>query len=278
MIAQGLLGRRSRGRALRRLWASKRVRRLTVAAVALAAVLGGGWLWLRDSSLVAVQRVAVIGVSGPDAIQIHDALVAAARTMSTLDVHVDRLRTAVAPYPVVRDIRVSTQFPHGMRIHVVEQLPVATVMVGGRAIPVSGDGTLLHDASPTETLPVLELPAAPGGPRLTEPGALSAVALLAAAPYPLLSKISEVSHSGIHGLSAQLRGGPVIYFGDGTQLAAKWRGAIAVLADPGSSGASYIDVTDPRRPAAGAGAVSGVAGTSTTAAASASTTPAAGGG
>ena len=37
------------------------------ASLALLLVLGGGCLWLRDSSLVAVQRVRVVGVSGPDA-------------------------------------------------------------------------------------------------------------------------------------------------------------------------------------------------------------------
>jgi cell division protein FtsQ len=126
------------------------------------AVLGGGSLWVRDSSLVAVERVTVTGESGPDAQQIRAALVAAARTMSTLDVHLDRLRTAVAPYPVVRAIHVSTQFPHGMRIHVVEEIPVAIVMVGGRALPVAGDGVLLHDAGPTPALPLLQLGAPPG--------------------------------------------------------------------------------------------------------------------
>jgi hypothetical protein len=39
--------------------------------------------------------------------------------------------------------------------------------------------------------------------------------------------------------------------GDTRRLAAKWRAVVAVLADPGSVGASYIDVTDPGRPAAG---------------------------
>jgi cell division protein FtsQ len=208
---------------------------------------------VRDSSLVAVERVAVTGTGGPDAPQIRGALVAAARTMTTLDVHLDRLRTAVAPYPVVRDIRVTTQFPHGMRIRVVEEIPVAIVMVNGRGVPVAADGVLLHDAGSIPALPVLELGAPPGGPRLTEPGARSGVALLAAAPYAMLAKISQVSRSGVHGLTVQLRGGPVIYFGDGSELAAKWRAALDVLADPGSRGATYIDVTEPRRPAAGAG-------------------------
>ena len=57
-----------------------------------------------------------------------------------------------------------------------------------------------------------------------------------------------------HGLVAQVRGGPSIYFGDATELPrAKWHPATAVLADPSSAGAAYIDVTDPVRPAAGAG-------------------------
>jgi hypothetical protein len=34
---------------------------------------------------------------------------------------------------------------------------------------------------------------------------------------------------------------------------AKWAAATAVLAEPTSAGASYIDVTDPSRPAAGVG-------------------------
>jgi hypothetical protein len=68
-----------------------------------------------------------------------------------------------------------------------------------------------------------------------------------------LAKLSQVSHDAAHGLTAQLRGGPAIYFGDGTEARAKWRAALEVLADPGSAGATYIDVTDPRRPAAGAG-------------------------
>jgi cell division protein FtsQ len=173
--------------------------------------------------------------------------------MSTLDVHVDRLRTAVAPYPVVRDVRVSTQFPHGMRIRVVEQIPVATVLVAGRMVPVAGDGTVLHDEQAPPSLPALQLGAPPGGPRLTDATALNAVALLAAAPYPLLAKVSQVSHTAAHGFTVQLRSGPVIYFGDASELAAKWQAAVAVLSDPGSRGAVYIDVTNPQRPAAGAG-------------------------
>ncbi len=57
----------------------------------------------------------------------------------------------------------------------------------------------------------------------------------------------------MHGLEAQLRNGPKVYFGTDDDLGAKWAAAAAVLADSGSAGADYIDVTVASRPAAGAG-------------------------
>jgi cell division protein FtsQ len=158
---------------------------------------------------------------------------------------------AVAPYPVVKDLRVTTQFPHGMRIKVIEQIPVAQVSVAGRTVTVASDGTLLHDVPVSGGLPLIPLPAPPGGTKLTDRTALSAVALLALAPDQLLAQIGQVTSDPAHGLVAQLRNGPSIYFGGTGGLAAKWAAAEAVLADQNSAGASYIDVTDPQRPAAG---------------------------
>jgi len=156
------------GRHIRRIGRLRRPGpRLTAAIVALVILLGGGFLWLRDSSLVAVQRVRVTGASGPDAAQIRSALVAAAQNMTTLDVKTGQLRTAVAPYPVVKRLDVSTQFPHGMLIRVIEQAPVAVVLTGPRRIAVSGDGTLLHDVVPISSLPTISLHVPPGGSRLT---------------------------------------------------------------------------------------------------------------
>jgi cell division protein FtsQ len=222
------------------------------AVLAVVAILAGGWVWLRSSSLVAVQRVTITGVSGPDASQIRSALVAAAHGMTTLNVKMGALHTAVAPYPVVKQLRVSTDFPHRIRIAVVEQVPVAEVTAAGRRFPVSGDGTLLHDASVTESLPTIAMSVAPGGSRV-DGATLSEVKLLAAAPYTLLAKVSQASRDGGHGLGVQLRNGPRVYFGDATDLRAKWAAAAAVLSAPGSAGADYVDVSDPDRPAAGSG-------------------------
>ena len=273
-LARGRLGALGRGRPGRRRGArfgrgggglrlrrhltlsSRKLRLSLLVAIVIGALLLGGWLWLRDSSLVAVTRVTVTGQSGPDAAAIRTALIGAARGMTTLDVSMSTLRTAVSPFPVVEDLRVSTQFPHGMRIRVLERLPVAVVSVGGRRIAVASDGTLLHEMQAASSLPVVPLAVAPGGPRLINP-ALQAINLLAAAPAQLLQRISQVTTVQGHGLVAQIRGGPSIYFGLATDARAKWIAATEVLADPGSAGAGYIDVTDPVRPAAGAGAGSG---------------------
>jgi cell division protein FtsQ len=233
--------RRRLGRALRRL--PRPGPRALAAVVALLALAAGGWVWLRNSSLVGVQRVTVVGVSGRDAGQIRAALVAAARNMTTLDVKMAALRTAVEPFPVVKQIHVSTDFPHRMRIDVVEQVPVALISAAGQQVAVSSDGTLLHGTS---------VPSSPGGSHVTGP-TLSVVRLLAAAPYQLLNKVSQASDSGAQGLQAQMRNGPKVYFGAAGDLSAKWSAAAAVLADPASAGADYIDVSVPSRPAAGAG-------------------------
>jgi cell division protein FtsQ len=226
--------------------------RLAVAALATVALLAGGWLWLRDSSLVAVRHVSITGVTGPDAGRIRSVLTVAARNMTTLNVRVGQLRTAVAPYAVVKDVRVSTQFPHGLRIRVLEQLPVGALVAGGRAVAAAGDGILLHDVA-AASLPTIPVSSLPGGSQVTDRTALDALALLADTPPRLAGRISQVTEDASHGLVVQLRSGPSIYFGADSELDAKWTAATEVLADPGSAGASYIDVTDPARPAAGAG-------------------------
>jgi cell division protein FtsQ len=117
--------------AIRVLW-QRRWSRLALLAVAAALpLLGGGWLWLRNSSFVAVQRVEISGVHGADAATIDAALTAAARRESTLNVSTAALRSAVAGFPLVREVSAVPRFPHALEVHVVEQLPVAALLVGG---------------------------------------------------------------------------------------------------------------------------------------------------
>jgi cell division protein FtsQ len=81
-----------------------------------------------------------------------------------------------------------------------------------------------------------------------------------------------------------MRDGMLVYFGDETRPHAKWASLAAVLSDPSSAGASYVDVRLPERPAArvpaGAAAAAGQVSASdpTAAALAASLAQAVGGG
>jgi cell division protein FtsQ len=223
--------------------------RAVAACACVLALLGGGWLWLRDSGLVAVDDVSVTGLSGTQAPRVRAALEGAARDMTTLHVRTDQLRTAVEPYPSIMAVDAHADFPHGLRIVVHEHVAVAALASGSDRVPVAADGTLLRGSS-TGGLPVVAVAAPPAGDVLSDKRTLRVVTLLAAAPPELRAKVSRV-YAGPRGLTAPLAAGPVLYFGGADRLRAKWTAAAQVLADRGSAGATYIDLRLPERPAAG---------------------------
>jgi hypothetical protein len=77
------------------------------------------------------------------------------------------------------------------------------------------------------------------------------VQVVGAAPLTILSKLTRIGLQSGKGIVANLRHGPTIYFGDAADLDAKWADAMAILADPSSRGATYIDVRIANRPVAG---------------------------
>ncbi|HEY6759343.1 MAG TPA: cell division protein FtsQ/DivIB [Baekduia sp.] len=227
-----------------------RLPRAAVWALALLALVIAGTMWLRDSPLVAVRHVTVAGLTGPQAPRITAQLESAARDMTTLHVRGDQLRAVVEPYPVVKDLRVATDFPHGLKITVVENTPVAAISIDGAQTPVSGDGKLLPGAAQRQ-LPVVPLRVAPGGNRVVDKTARGAIAALAAAPAALRDRVERATTTREGGLTLQLRDGPDLRFGGADRLPAKWAAAAAVLASGASTGATYIDLRYPERPAAG---------------------------
>lgn len=235
-------------RAVPRSIARRRVRALALAFLAGVGV-ALGWTWLRDSSLVAIEQISVTGATGPEAANVRRALTTAARDMTVLHVREDELRTAVAPYPIVKSVSVETDFPHGLRIAVHEHDAVAAVVVDGKRTPVAPDGTILR-GSPARAVPVIPLSTPPGSDRVTSARGLQAIALLAAAPSALRKRVAKIGR-GPKGIVATLRQGPPLHFGDAGRLEAKWAAAARVLADPSSAGATYVDLRVPERPAAG---------------------------
>jgi cell division protein FtsQ len=227
-----------------------RLRTLIVSALAVA-LLVAGWFWLRDSSLVAVRTVTVTGLTGGQAAEIEQALDRAGRSMSTLHLRREALDSAVEPYSIVKRIEVTTDFPHGLRVHVVSNVAVGAVEIDGRRTPVTADGTLLRDVAASDRLPLVKLHGTPARSRLSEGEALAAFAVLGAAPSAFRARVERVATTRAHGLELQLRDGPALWFGDRERAIAKWAAVAAVLADPQAAGATYIDVAAPERPAVG---------------------------
>ena len=66
------------------------------------------------------------------------------------------LRAAVAPFRLGRRPRVETDFPHGLRIEVVEHAPVAALEVGGAQSAASGVGAHARGVQADADLPVVD--------------------------------------------------------------------------------------------------------------------------
>ena len=239
---------------------SPRLQRRLGVVLLLVTLLGATYmLWLRDSGLVAVEEVQVTGLTGRDADRVRTALDGAARGMTTLHVDRDALEAAAAPFPVVQAIEVEADFPSGLHITVIEHRPVALLVSGEKRIPVAGDGSVLAGLPTEGSLPEIHT-AVPIPPAQLEPGAtLDAARVAGGAPASLVSRLDEVEREDERGLVVSVEDGPELIFGNTDRLTAKWAAAIRVLADPDASGAEYLDLRLPERPAAGGLAVETVA-------------------
>jgi cell division protein FtsQ len=218
-----------------------------VAAVLLALLLVAVYVIVRSTSLSAVEDVTIVGVEGPRASETRKTLEQAATGQSTLGFDVEALRDAVDQMPSITGVDAHARFPHGVQIEVHQRVAVGALSVDGRKVAVATDGTLLPEWDAAD-LPIVNGGRASGGRLVTEHR--NAARVLAAAPEPLAAKIARIDKTTI----VRLSNGPALLFRDGHRLAAKWMAVTAVLADPSSVGATWIDLRVPERPVAGRGA------------------------
>jgi cell division protein FtsQ len=230
-----------------------RIQRLPwrVLAGALLAIAGLalGWLWFRDSSFAAVERVTITGSGSSEQAQVREALETTARGMSTLHLDSGALKSVVEPFSSVADLRVRPDFPHDLRIEVVEHEPVAAVRTGGSVVPATGGGLLL-DGVRAAGLPSVTTKAPLDGRHVSDERTLAALAVAAAAP-PALRARAERLFYGPGGMTLELRDGPDLVFGSSGDARGKWRAAARVLAEPSSAGAVYLDLRVPKLVSAG---------------------------
>jgi cell division protein FtsQ len=219
--------------------------RVLVVCAAAVAVVVAGYLAVRDSSLVRVQRVYITGLVSPDEPRIRRALRDAALDMTTLRVDEERLLAAVRSYPSITGIDADADLPNELSITVRERRAVATLDTPGARVPVAADGALLSGMRPDPALPTVKATHGSGDARVSR-----AVTALASAPGGMLRRAARAYNDG-RGLVVDMRAGPSLVFGDAERARAKWLAAARVLAEPSAAGAVYLDVRVPERVAAG---------------------------
>ncbi len=221
-----------------------------LAGIVLAAAgLALGWLWFRDSSFAAVERVTVTGSGSSEHVQVEQALKTVAKGMSTLHLDRDALKNSVSAYSSVADLRIRADFPHDLKLEVIEHEPVATLQAGGTQVPATGGGLLLQGVH-ADDLPVVDLKGPLAGDRVSDPRALQALQIAAAAPAQLRERATRL-YFGKGGMRLDLRNGPELVFGSAADARGKWEAAARVLGDSSAAGATYLDLRVPTLVAAG---------------------------
>jgi len=219
-----------------------------ILALVVVVLAAGYLLWLRDSSLVAVERVTVTGAESEPGLEA--ALAAAATEMTTLHVDEDALLAAVADMPSVLSLSASPDFPHGLAVEVDVRRPVAYLEAGGGTI-LAGDGVVLEtNAERPDGMPLIEAEEAPSGARAAG-GTLTLTRVLSGAPEALLAQATTATVEVDDGPVVEVGPGIELRFGDASRADLKWSAAAAVLADPSLDNAVYIDLAVPSRPVAG---------------------------
>jgi len=231
----------------------ERLRRMSlrlklICAIGVPVFAIGGWLVLRDSPLFSVDQIEISGLPATALPQVGAELRAAAHRQTTTDFSVGALRAAVAHYSLITQITATTHFPHGVSISVDTRTPVARLDVDHHLVMVDASGAIVTGAH-MQHLVVLRTDTKLVRGSTRDPFVLVALQIMADAPAALRRRV--VSVSSVKGLlTIYLDRGPRLIFGNDALPHAKWDSAAAVLAEPSSRGAAYIDVEVPSRPAA----------------------------
>ncbi len=200
----------SRDRGRRRAWL---IFLIVLVFVALAA-----FLWLRSSSVFAVEGVTASATQHVTKQQIAEA-VAPARGVSLLKLSTDPIEKALASLPYVRSVHVYRDFPNGLDVQIEEYKPVAKVQAGdGKAWLIADDGRLLEKATQAAGG---GLPLVTGATQFSaEAGGMVPKELLAALPVVQELGLAEVSSKlpAIEYISVTTGGAVVLHLQGGTEL------------------------------------------------------------
>jgi cell division septal protein FtsQ len=231
---------------------------LVVAAAAVVVVVALIYLVARQSSMFAVTRVEISGVTPAVANQARAAL-RFANGQSLLRLDGGGVVSALEHLPSVYRATYDRDFPHTLRVRIVPERPVAILRRGADSWIVSARGRVIAP---------LARGALPSFPRIwlgagalvrlgdlvqDRSGALASRALSSLRGAGLGGRISFVKADGGR-IVAGLRTGLEIRFGPPVELGLKLavaRSILPLLATPSAGGPRYLDVAAPERPVAG---------------------------
>ena len=220
-------------------------------------VLALGYLAARSTSVFALRSV---GVSGAGAVVEADVR-AALRPLegeSLVTVDADSVERQLSALPSVRAARVDRAFPHGLRVVVVPERPVAVLRSGRAAWVVSERGRVIRavESNTNRRLPRIWLAAGAAfepGATLAIPTASKALRVVASLParFPVPVRTARATGDGlVLVLSTELE----VRLGPADDLGAKLAAAAAVLwalSATERAELDYLDVSLPERPVGG---------------------------
>jgi cell division protein FtsQ len=207
----------------------------------------------RESSVFAVQRIEVSGGSPAIQAEVQRALAPVLGT-SLLAIDGASVQRRVDALPAVLATTYDRSFPHTLRVIVVPEKGVAVLRKGKESWLVSARGRVVASVPPRSdpALPRIWVPTATdvaSGDFLdSDHGGTAARALALTGRFPARIALASFGHGN---LVFRLRSGLELRLGDPTDVRLKLaiaRRALHAL----PAGATYLDVSVPRRPVAGA--------------------------
>jgi cell division protein FtsQ len=223
-------------------------------AFALLAGAVGAYVVARETALFGVHQIAVEGAPPGVARQVERAL-GETRGTSLLAVDVAAARTAVQALPWVADVSFDRAYPHTLRVTVTPERPVAVARQGPSSFLVSASGRVVArvDKGVRPELARIwvrsDVKLEPGLPVAGDSlAAVEAVSPLAGSGFP--ERVTSVT-VGEEAITLRLRSGLELRLGEPVDLDLKLAVAAAALPKL-QPGATYLDVSVPERPVAGA--------------------------
>jgi len=229
--------------------------RALVACLLLVAAAVGIYVVSRETSLFAIRKVEVRGVSPAAAAEVRQAL-APLQGTSLLALGGDAVTRRVGALPDVLSVTYDRGFPHTLTVTVTPERPVAVLRRADESWLVSARGRIMRRLTPGQ-LPGLariwvnrQVDVSLGA-TLSDPNALSAVAAVAPlvrVRFPVRVTSVETKDGSV---TLHLRSGLALVVGDTTDLRLKYVIAKQLLASVPTTPGSYLDVSVPERPVSG---------------------------